>query len=265
MEWEILSALSPTHPWFDRIRVFDCVDSTNNVAKRLAAEGAPEGTTVIAERQSAGRGRLGRSFQSPPGMGIYMSVILRPRCAPDALMHLTCAVGESMCDAVEDGVGFRPGIKWANDLVYGGRKLCGILTELGFSPDGTVDYAVVGIGINCTQRSEDFPPELQSTAGSLSMFASQPVSRAVVAARMLTSLEVLSHDLLTRQSAILANYRKDCITIGQEVCLVDGAETHHCRALQVDDSGALLVRFPDGSERAVQSGEVSIRGMYGYV
>ncbi len=261
----ILSALSPAHPWFDRIRVFDCVDSTNNVAKRLAAEGAPEGTTVIAERQSAGRGRLGRSFQSPPGMGIYMSVILRPRCAPDALMHLTCAVGESMCDAVARAAGFRPGIKWANDLVYGGRKLCGILTELGFSPDGFVDYAVVGIGVNCTQNPEDFPLPLQGTAGSLAMFAPQPVSRAAVAAQMLISMEALSRDLLPQREAIMAGYRKDCVTLGQEVCLVDGAETSHCRALQVDDRGALLVRFPDGRERTVQSGEVSVRGMYGYV
>ena len=129
MKEHILSKLPPAHPWGQSLYWFGSIGSTNAYAKTLAAQGAPAGTVVIADRQDAGRGRLGRTFQSPAGSGIYMSVILRPGCAPTALMHLTCAVALAVCDAVEKAFSFRPGIKWINDLVVEGRKLGGILTE----------------------------------------------------------------------------------------------------------------------------------------
>ena len=135
---------------------FETIDSTNTYLKQLAEAGAEGGTAVIAHSQTGGRGRLGRSFHSPAGSGIYLSYLLRPNCKPEGLMHLTCAVAVAMCDAVEKTTGLRPGIKWTNDLVWQKRKLGGILTELGFE-NGLVSYAVVGIGINCTQTEEDFP------------------------------------------------------------------------------------------------------------
>ena len=208
---------------------------------------------------------MGRSFHSPAELGIYLSVILRPDCAPADLMHLTCAAAVSMCDAVEAAAGFRPGIKWTNDLVYGKQKLGGILTELSLDASGTVNYAVVGIGINCRHTPEDFPPELQDMAGSLSMVTGKPVDAAAVAAAMIEALYSMDQHLLTGKAAIMDRYRAGCVTIGKEVSIHRFEEVCHGTAVSVDDEGALTVRFPDGHTETVAAGEVSIRGMYGYV
>ena len=258
---QILSYL-PGHPWQDKIRFFPSVDSTNNLAKELASAGAPEGTVLIADAQTGGRGRLGRSFQSPSGVGIYLSVILRPECPPRALMHLTCGAGVAMCRAVEKAAGFRPKIKWTNDLVFDGRKLGGILTELKVNSRGMAEYAVIGIGINCLQSAEDFPPELRGFAGSLAMFAPDPIDRAKLAAEMVASLFDMSR---TPRQLLMERYRLDCMTIGTDVSVLRGGEVRYGHAEGVDAEGALLVRFPDGRLEAVNSGEVSVRGMYGYV
>ena len=148
MKEQILSFLPREYPWKDRLFVFPELDSTNNRLKVLASQGAPHGTVLIADRQTGGRGRMGRSFLSPPGVGIYMSILLRPKCAPQELMHLTCAVAAAMCHAVERAVHLRPGIKWTNDLVWGKQKLAGILTEMGLNSAGGVGWAIVGIGVN---------------------------------------------------------------------------------------------------------------------
>ena len=265
MKTQILQNLPESCPWQDTVLYFESTDSTNTRAKELAAAGAPHGTVLIADHQTGGRGRLGRSFLSPAGTGVYLSVILRPHCPPAQLMHLTCAAAVALCDAVEDTAGIRPGIKWTNDLVYGGRKLAGILTELRLTPEGLAEYAVVGAGINCCQQIEDFPGELQAMAGSLSMAAERPIDRARVAAAMIRSLYEMDQKLLTEKEAIMDRYRRDCITLGREVSLLkaDGS-VRYGTALNVDDEGALVVRFRDGNVEAVNSGEISIRGMYGY-
>ncbi len=242
---------------------FETIDSTNTYLKQLAERGAEAGTAVIAHTQTGGRGRLGRSFHSPPGSGIYLSYLLRPDCDPAALMHLTCAVAVAMCDAIDRSTGLRPAIKWTNDLVFGNRKLGGILTELGFE-GGKVSYAVVGIGINCSQSPEDFPPELRDIATSLASVTGRSVDMAALEAEMLTALEAMGHSLQEKE-AILEHYRRDCITLGQRVNVVRGEDISYGTALDVDGEGALVVRFDDGSVRSVSSGEVSVRGMYGYV
>ena len=265
MKERILQLVSPEYPWKDRFLFLPETDSTNDCLKKLAADGAPHGTVVLSDHQTVGHGRRGRSFLSPPGVGLYLSILLRPACPPTRLMHLTCAAGVAMCNAIEESVGFRPGIKWTNDLVFGKRKLGGILTELRLNSQGLVDYAIVGIGINCCQSHQDFPPEIREIAGSLSMVTGQTVDRFRVAAAELDALYAMSQGLLTRQEAMLEQYRKDCITIGQKISLVRGEEVRHGKALDVDGEGALVVLFPDGHTEAVNSGEVSIRGMYGYV
>lgn len=262
---QILQYVSPAFPWKDRFHWLPEVDSTNDYLKRIAAEGAPHGTIALSDHQTGGRGRRGRSFLSPPGVGLYLSILLRPGCPPTRLMHLTCAAGVAMCNAIEASVGFRPGIKWTNDIVYGKRKLGGILTELRLNRQGLVDYAIVGIGINCCQTEPDFPEEIRGVAGSLAMVTGQTVDRFRVAAAELDALYAMSTGLLTKQEALLAQYRKDCITIGREVSLVRCDEVRHGKALDVDSEGALVVQFPDGHTEAVNSGEVSVRGMYGYV
>ena len=265
MKHEILSHLSPEYPWKDRFDFLDTVNSTNTRLKAMAMDGAPHGTVVAADRQTGGRGRLGRVFLSPAGVGMYLSILLRPQCEPGALMHLTCASAVAMCDAVETAVGVRPRIKWTNDLLYGKRKLAGILSELGFTSQGTVDYAIVGIGVNCCQKPEDFPPEILGTACSLQTMTGKPIDRARVAAAMMDALFRMDKDLFSGKEALLAQYRRDCVTIGREISLVRGDSIRHGKALDVDDEGALIVAFPDGHTEAVSCGEVSIRGMYGYV
>lgn len=264
MKTQILSHLPPEHPWGQLVYWYETIPSTNSQAKDMAAKGAPQGTVVLADSQSAGRGRLGRSFCSPAGSGIYMSVVLRLNCPPKELMHLTCAVGCAVCDAVEEALGFRPGIKWINDLVVGGKKLGGILTELSIDPKtGLVDHAVVGIGINCSQRQEDFPEELRQIACSLAMTTGKAVDRAKLAAAMIGSLERMSRNLGSPE-AIMAQYRRDCITIGREITVIRGEERRNGTALSVLDDGSLLVQFEDGHTAAVNSGEVSVRGLMGY-
>lgn len=252
-----------SHPWADQITFFDSTDSTNTQAKRMAAGGAPHGTVLIAAHQTAGRGRLGREFHSPEGVGIYMSVILRPNCRPEKLMHLTCATGVAICDAVEENLSFRPGIKWINDLVWERKKLAGILVELSFDAQGNVDYAVVGIGINCNHQPQDFPPELQSIATSAAMITGKDADRSALSAAMLRHLCMMS-DTLFETSSVMERYRQDCITVGLQVSVHRGDSVRHAQALGVDDEGGLVVRYDSGETATVTSGEVSVRGMYGY-
>lgn len=261
----ILENLPSNFPWRNRIHYFDVVDSTNTRAKQMAAEGAPHGTVLIADKQTGGRGRLGRSFHSPSGSGIYLSVILRPQCHASQLMHLTCATGTAMCDAVESACGIRPGIKWTNDLVWDKRKLGGILTELSLDAQGNTSYAVVGIGINCTQAESDFPEAIRSIATSLRLCTGASVDRSRVIAAMLIRLEEMAQMLLPKKAQIMDRYRLDCVTVGQEISVIAGENIRHGTALSVDEDGALIVRFSDGHTEAVSSGEVSIRGMYGYI
>ena len=265
MKEQIMQHLRESCPWQDSLLWFDCIDSTNTRARELARQGAPHGTTLIADHQTGGRGRRGRSFHSPAGSGIYMSVILRPCCKPQEIMHLTCAAAVAMCDAVERAVGFRPGIKWTNDLVCGKRKIAGVLTELGFDSHGNVDFAVIGIGLNCCQQESDFPVEIRDIAGSLFSVSGKEIDRAVVASAMVDALYRMDAELLTGKAHILNRYRRDCITLGQEISLVRGDDIRHGTASDIDDDGALVVRFADGNTEIVNSGEVSVRGMYGYV
>lgn len=264
MREEILSHLPADHLWRDRIHFYPSIGSTNDEARILAKKGAPSGTVLIADQQTGGHGRRGRSFHSPAGSGIYLSVILRPDCLPTELMHLTCAAAVAVCDGVEAAAGFRPGIKWTNDIVRDKRKLGGILTELAFTSEGRVGYAIIGIGLNCGQQLTDFPQEIQAFAGSVQMFSTAPIDRSAVAAGILLKLSSMEQVLLSGKTDILRQYRADCVTLGQEIVLIRGDVTRYGTALDIDTEGGLIVRFPSGTE-VINSGEVSVRGMYGYI
>jgi BirA family biotin operon repressor/biotin-[acetyl-CoA-carboxylase] ligase len=262
MKQSILDRLPSHHPWRDLLQVHEKLDSTNTHAKELARQGAAAGTVIIAQTQSAGRGRLGRSFHSPADTGLYFSLILRPDCKPEQLMHLTCAAAVAACDAVERACGLRPGIKWINDLTLEGKKLGGILTELSFGGDGRVSSAVIGIGINV--KKESFPRELQPIACSLADFVPQPELSAL-AAELTLSLEEMSRSLLSDRAGLMDRYRKDCITTGRQVRIIGADSIRTGLAEIVHDDGSLQVLFDDGQRKTVNSGEVSVRGLWDYI
>lgn len=244
--------------------VLDTVDSTNLYAKKLASQGAAHGTVVIADCQTAGRGRLGRSFASPKGLGLYCSVILRLNLPTEQLMNLTVFTAEAARRAFLEAFGVETGIKWINDLVFERKKLCGILTELGFSSQGTPDYAIVGIGINCNHLPSDFPEEVALMATSLRQILGRPVDRSVLAGALIRQLTLAAEAMAHEPASWLNSYRTHCVTIGQDVQLVQNGQIRSAHVIEMDDQGALLVVLPDGTPEKVFSGEVSVRGMYGY-
>lgn len=244
----------------------DSIDSTNTEAKRQAAQSAEEGLVVLSRCQSAGRGRTGRSFHSPADLGLYLSALLRPKLPPEAVVNFTAWTAVAVCDAIEAACGVRPRIKWTNDLVLNGKKLCGILTELGLDQKtGALDYLVVGVGINVNHTSADFPEDIRSMATSLSIELGRPIDHAALAAQVILALDRLYARFPQDKTACLEQYRADCLTVGKQVRLITPTTVREAVATGIDEEFRLLVRYPDGTTEAVSTGEVSVRGMYGYV
>lgn len=250
----------------ENIAVYAVVDSTNTQCKRLAMDGAADGTVVLAEEQTAGRGRQGRSFQSPPGRGLYLSILWRPACEPARLLPLTSLAAVAAGRAIERVTGVGPDIKWPNDLLLGGRKIAGILTEMALEGEsGRIDYVVLGIGVNVHQTPSDFTPEVAQMATSLDAALGAVVSRPRLAAALIEELDVLRREVLWQPERYRAAYRTRCVTIGRQVQLVRGEERRVATAVDVDERFGLVVRYEDGCTETVRSGEVSVRGLYGYV
>ncbi len=266
MEAQIKSLLPPSFSWSDQIHFFESIPSTNDHAKYLAAQGAPHGTIVIADHQSGGRGRMGRSFYSPCGQGLYMSILLRPQCHANSLMHLTCAAAVAVCNGIFRATNLLPEIKWTNDIVWQKKKLGGILTELSVnSQTGRLDYAIIGIGINCNQAPMNFPEEIRSIAASLSMALGHNINREALCASVILALDGVLNILTSRKDDILGQYKARCITLGKDISLLQGDSVIHAHATDIDGDGGLIVTLPDGTVKTVTSGEVSVRGMYGYI
>lgn len=265
-EAEIRGFLGPTAIVGRELRCFQELDSTSTYLK--AQGDAPDGTVAVADSQTAGRGRMDRSFQSPKGQGIYLSVLLRPPLPPDRLPPVTALAGVAVCAAVERVCGARPGLKWPNDPVLNGKKLCGILTELSLEAEtGRVQSLVLGIGINVGQGPEDFTPEVREMATSLRQELGKPVSRPQLTAALLEELDRAYAALLAGDlSAYLAAYRRRCVNLGKTVQLIPfgGGERETAQAVDIDGEFSLVVRGADGKERTVRSGEVSVRGLWGY-
>ncbi len=228
--------------------------STNAALKKLAAAGAPAGSAVLAERQTAGRGRLGRRFESPPG-GLYLSFLLRPEEAPEALGTVTARAAVAVRRAVGRCCGLWPEIKWVNDLQWQGRKLCGILCEavlLG----GRAESLVIGVGVNVHTPPEAFPPALRAKAASLGDFC-RPPEKTRLAAELLLALDGLARQQPAERAAYWEEYRACCVTLGKTVTLPDGREA---LAEGLGEDFALLLRLPDGSRLRLQSGEATLHG-----
>ena len=237
------------------VYVHERLDSSNQTAKRLALAGAPHGTLVLAGQQSAGRGRMGRRFESPAGKGIYLSLVLRVPVPASEALGVTVGAAVAVARAVQKLCGIELGIKWVNDLYYQGKKVCGILTEAGTSVEsGLLEWLVVGIGLNLTATAEDFPPELTAKAGSLYPGGPAPVSRAALAGAIGRELLALCPGF-----ACLDEYRARCFVPGHWVTVCTGSETYAAQALSIDDAGRLVVQREGGRTEALCCGEVTIR------
>ena len=230
--------------------------STNDRAKELADEGAEHGEVVIAESQTAGRGRRGRTWVSPPRKNLYFSVVLRPDLTPSRAAELTLVGSLALCDALRQA-GVAAGIKWPNDLLASGRKIAGILTELAAEPD-QVHWVVLGAGVNVNMRPEDFPAELRGEATSVLIERGHPAPRALLAAACLTALE----DWIDRHAeegfgVVRDAWRARSVTLGREVVVQAEGRELIGTAEDIDDTGALLVRTRAGIER-ITAGDVKL-------
>lgn len=239
-------------PYPAPVQVYDTLESSNRTAKLLALDGAPHGTLVLTAHQSAGRGRLGRVFESPSGKGVYLSVLLRPAASAQTA---TIGAAVAVCRAVQELCGLELGIKWVNDLYYQGKKVCGILTEAGTDLEsGRLEWLVVGIGLNLTSRPEDWPEELRPIAGSLYPGGPAPVSRAELAGAIARELLGLCPDF-----DCLDEYRTRCFVPGHWVTVCTGTESYAAKAVDIDAAGRLIVAREGGRTEALCHGEVSIR------
>lgn len=234
--------------------------STNLVLMDMAKQGAPHGSLCLCERQTAGRGRMDRTWASPEGQGIWMSVLLRPALAPADAPLLTFACALAMAKAVREAAGVDARIKWPNDLVCHGRKLCGILLEMGLDAQGP--YIVAGTGLNV--RRGAYPPELAERAISIEECAAVPDRGAIIAAYLNALEDAVSAIEQQGFAGIAEDFRRDCITLNSQVHVI-GAEDFTGTAEDVDAAGALLVRTAEGTVRRVLAGDVSVRGVMGYV
>jgi BirA family biotin operon repressor/biotin-[acetyl-CoA-carboxylase] ligase len=237
------------------IHHFETLPSTNDLAKELGSREAPEGTLVVAESQSRGRGRLGREWDSPPGLGLYVSLLLRPPLPPTEMPRLTLTTAVAVVRALKRAAGVAPGIKWPNDLLLDGKKVGGILTEMETESD-RIRHLVVGLGLNVNNRR--FPPPLDLTATSLALAAGSSFSRRLILQAWLEEFEAL-YDLFLHQdfAVILEEWRQYNVTLGQAVTVRQGPREISGLALEVAEDGALLVRQETGEIVRVASGEIA--------
>ena len=239
------------------IELLPVVDSTNNYLK-LRASDLPDGFTVLSQKQTGGRGRMERHFYSPPQSGIYMSFLVRLHRSFDAVSLLTVIAAVAVAQAIQQAAGFQPEIKWVNDVLYQGKKLCGILTEASIEAEtGLVDYAIVGIGINVSSVAE----EVKEIAGYVNEFSSVPCNRNLLAAAVLNQFEelYLSYSERGSKAKIIESYKQLLNVFGKEYDIVSPISSYPATPVDIDEEARLIVRDRAGELHIVHSGEISIR------
>lgn len=240
-----------------KIDVFKTIDSTNNFAKSLAQLGAVHGTAVVSEVQTQGKGRMGRDFYSPMGMGVYMSVIIRPKLSVEDSLLITSCAAVAAADAIEKVAGLECSIKWVNDIYAGEKKLCGILTEASVDVEqGGLEYAIVGMGINVQNNA--FPKNLADIATSVRIETGKTISRSELTAEILNCFENRLETI--KDKSFLEEYRRRSNVIGRRIVVLHGGNSEEVDCVGIDGIGRLLVRTDSGEEKALTSGTIRFAG-----
>ena len=254
----------PKGSLFETVRVLPTVDSTNAEAKRLWQSGHDRPALIVAREQTKGRGRRGRQWSSPMDQGIFMSMLLMPDIEPAQASMLTLVAGLAVSEAIEVMTGLQVSIKWPNDLVADSRKLSGILTEMSAEVD-FVHHVIVGIGINVNQES--FPDELETMATSLRLMTGKEINRAELIGKISELFEQRYSDFLEAGdlTRMIDAYNKRCINVGKDLKVLTRQDEIICKGVAVQKDGTLQVALEDGTLNNIHSGEVSVRGLYGYV
>ena len=255
---DLLARLGKTKVVGRDIQVFEQTTSTNDVAEKFARDGVKEGAVVFAESQTKGRGRLGRKWLSPTRKGLWFSVLLRPELRPPETMQLMVASATALRRAIKTAAGLAADIKWPNDLLIGGKKVAGILTEMSAEMD-RVRHVILGIGVDVNQDAAEFPPELRKTATSLKIESGEEISRAGLAVEILRELDFDYARIRAGKFAAVADeWEAACVTIGKDVTIHVGDRNFRGRAESLDDAGALSVRTEHGHLERITGGDVTL-------
>lgn len=244
-----------------QLQYYDVLESTNITAVEAALNGAPEGSVIVAKKQCRASGRMQRAWNSPEG-GLWFSVILRPRINPEFVAQLTLLAGVSVVKAISKLYNTdKARIKWPNDLLFDGKKICGILSEMKLDEHGMVDYAILGIGVNVNLHDEDFPEALKNTATSLKIACGMDISCDVVLQHILDELSLLYEEwLLDGPDKMLDEWKAYSCTLGSRVLVKDDDKIiFEGLAADINPQGALMVRNTEGIQRSFDFGEISIR------
>jgi len=251
-----------------RIIRLESIDSTNTYLKELSKNGEAQCCDcVVADTQTGGRGRLGRSFSSVQGKGVYLSYLIDPKDAsPKSLSEITAWGAVAVRDAISEVCGIRPQIKWVNDLVYNSRKICGILTEMTFGTEvGKIQSVVMGIGINVNHDTQDFPEEIRDIASSVKIMTGRQTDIEKLITVLVQKLDKLCDDFPTEKQHYLSEYRKSCAVTGKRIRIIKGDTQRTGTAVDISEDFGLVIDFDDGKRETVTDGEVSVRGFYGYI
>lgn len=239
-----------------KAKVFESIPSTSSLLRELALKGAPEGTLIISESQTQGRGRKGKSFFSPGDTGVYFSLLLRPKTELSA-GEVTTAAAVAAARAIEAICGKKAQIKWVNDIYIGRKKVCGILTEASLSPDsGSIQFIIVGIGINLYEPEGGFPAEIRDRAGAVTETITPGLKNRLIAETVNSFYKIYRENLF---ETVMKEYIKRSFIIGEKITVIAENGEKEATALSINQSGNLLVRFENGEEKLLSSGEISIK------
>lgn len=245
--------------FFSNINIYNVLESTNITAKELANENAINGSVIIAEQQTSGKGRLGRSFYSPKNSGIYMSVILRLKQSIDCSLLITSAAAVAVCRAIEKIYNVNPQIKWVNDVYLNDKKICGILTEASINyKNNSLDYIIVGIGINVS--TTDFPDDIKNRASSIlsdEAISTKKISRNELISEVLNQLEIICNDL--EDKTFINEYKNRSCVLGCDINVISIDKQEFATAIDITDNGHLVVKTFDGEIKELSTGEITIR------